>query len=85
MLSCRELTEHHASDYVDGRLPWRRRLSVGFHLAICGACRRFMAQLRLVKTVLRNKPETPMPEAEAAPLADKLHQAFQEQQKKSSD
>ncbi len=83
MLSCRELTEQHASDYVDGRLPWRRRLSVRLHLAMCGACRRFLAQLRLVKIVLRNKPEIALPEADAAPLADKLHQAFQEKQKKS--
>lgn len=84
MLSCRELSGEHASDYLDGRLPWRQRLSVGMHVAMCGACRRFMQQLRLVKAVLREKQDATLPESEATPLAARLHAAFRQQQKNSS-
>ncbi len=56
MLTCRELAHRHASDYVDGQLGWRARLSVRFHLLICDHCRRFLAQLRQVRKLLRAKP-----------------------------
>lgn len=84
MLSCRELNEHHASDYVDGRLSLRARLSVRMHLAVCSHCRRFMHQLRLVKAVMRRKPDATLPDSEAKPLAARLLAAFRQQQKNSS-
>jgi anti-sigma factor RsiW len=81
MLSCRELNETHASDYIDGRLSLRQRLSVVVHLAVCSVCRRFMTQLRLVRQIMREKPETTLPEAEVRALASKLKKAVTEQQK----
>ena len=85
MLSCRELSTHHASDYLDGRLRLRQRLSVGIHLAVCSTCRRFMRQLGLVKAVLRKKPGAPLADAESQALAARLKDAFQQQQKNTSD
>lgn len=85
MLSCRELHQQHASNYLDGYLPWRKRLAVGTHLAMCSACRRFMRQLRLVKAVLRKKPDAALADSEARPLAARLHTDYRQQQKKSSD
>jgi anti-sigma factor RsiW len=85
MLSCRELSTLHASDYLDGRLPLRRRLAVGMHLAMCGACRRFIHQLGLVKAVLRKKTDAPLADADSAALATRLHTAFQQQQKNTSE
>lgn len=58
MLTCRELAHRHASDYLDGQLGWRARLGVRVHLAICGHCRRFVAQLRKVRLLLRDKPQS---------------------------
>jgi anti-sigma factor RsiW len=84
VLTCRELSTDHASDYLDGSLPWRKRLAVGTHLAVCSTCRRFMRQLRMVKAVLRKTPDTALAESEAAPLATRLHAAFRRQQKNSS-
>ena len=84
MLSCRELNEQHASDYLDGRLSRRKRLAVGMHLSLCSNCRRFMHQLRLVKDVLHKKPEAVLPDSEAKPLAARLQAALREQQKNSS-
>ena len=58
MLSCRDLAHRHASDYLDGQLGWRARLGVRFHLLICDRCRRFVAQLRKVRVLLRNKTDS---------------------------
>ena len=60
MLKCRDITLV-ASDYVDGRLRWRKRLAVIFHLVMCPHCRRFMANFRAVATVIRGHPP-PKPE-----------------------
>ena len=85
MLSCRELSTHHASDYLDGRLPLRKRLAIGIHLVVCSTCRRFLQQLGLVKSVLRKKPDAPFVGADSEALATRLKVAFQQQQKNSSD
>lgn len=84
MLSCRELHGQHASDHVDGRLSRRERLAVRLHLVLCSNCRRFIRQLRLVKSVLRERPDVTLPDSEAKPLAARLRAAFRDQQKNSS-
>jgi len=53
MLSCHDLANKVASNYVDGQLRWHERLTVRFHLAICDNCRRFIKQLKLVRTIIR--------------------------------
>lgn len=85
MLTCCELNEHHASDYLDGSLSRRQQLAVKLHLFLCSNCRRFIHQLRLVKAVLRRKPSASLPDSEAKPLAARLSAAFRQQQKNSSD
>jgi anti-sigma factor ChrR (cupin superfamily) len=44
MLKCREVAER-ASAYADRALPWRERLAVRLHLAMCGPCRRYVSQM----------------------------------------
>jgi predicted anti-sigma-YlaC factor YlaD len=61
MLTCRELAHRHASDYLDGQLGWRGRVGVWFHLMRCDYCRRFIAQLRKVRVLLRNASQHPNP------------------------
>jgi anti-sigma factor RsiW len=85
MLNCRELSTHYASDYVDVCLPLRKRLAVGIHLAMCGACRRFLRQLRLVKDVMRKMPDAPLADADSEALAARLHADFRQQQKNTTD
>ena len=60
MLKCREITLA-ASDYVDGRLRWRKRLAMVIHLILCPYCRHFMTNFRAVVTVIRGHPP-PKPE-----------------------
>jgi predicted anti-sigma-YlaC factor YlaD len=69
MLSCKDLVDH-SSDYLDGQLRLRERISLRTHLAMCSHCRRFMRQLRLSQAVLCQLPDQAIPELDA--LAEKL-------------
>lgn len=61
MLKCRDITLL-ASDYVDGRLRWRKRLAVIFHLIMCPNCRRFINNFRaVVRVILGHAPPEPKP------------------------
>ncbi|VXC47316.1 Anti-sigma factor [Pseudomonas sp. 8AS] len=71
MLSCKELVAH-SSDFLDGQLSLRERLSVRAHLAMCRHCRRFIRQMKVTQGVLRALPETAIPELDA--LAERLAQ-----------
>ena len=75
MLSCKELVAH-SSDYLDGQLRLRERISVRAHLAMCRHCRRFIRQMKLSQSVLRQLPEQPVPELDA--LAERLAQQRRE-------
>ena len=57
MLSCKELAQQHASDYIDRNLSPSQRLQVGMHLLVCGHCRRFVKKLKITKNVL-SEPES---------------------------
>lgn len=92
MLTCRELAHRHASDYIDGQLGWRARLGVRYHLLICDHCRRFVGQMRKVRTFLRNKQnpsinvsveDTTQQEQLAEHLSNLYQQQKNDQQKKS--
>ncbi|MES2821232.1 MAG: zf-HC2 domain-containing protein [Pseudomonadota bacterium] len=75
MLSCKALVAQ-SSDYLDGQLKLRQRLSVRTHLAMCANCRRFIRQLRLSQAVLRKLPVEQVAELEtlAATLAEARRQ-----------
>ena len=61
MMKCRDITLV-ASDYIDGRLRWRKRMAVAFHLMMCTRCRHFMTGFRSASRVLRGyTPEPPDP------------------------
>ena len=69
MPSCRDMSEL-ATDYMEGALPWRRRLAAWRHLRICAMCRAYYDQLAKVRRLLR-RGQLPGPDAgtEAALLA----------------
>ncbi|MWV13945.1 anti-sigma factor [Pseudomonas sp. R-28-1W-6] len=71
MLSCKELVAH-SSDFLDGQLSLRERLSVRAHLAMCRHCRRFIRQMKVTQGVLRALPDAAIPELDA--LAERLAQ-----------
>jgi predicted anti-sigma-YlaC factor YlaD len=52
MDSCRDISAL-VSRAMDERLPPVARLRIRLHLLICGACRRFEAQVQLLRTAAR--------------------------------
>ena len=51
VLKCHEITEL-STDYQEGALPFGQRFGVGFHLLMCGLCRRYMGQLVKTRALL---------------------------------
>lgn len=62
MLVCREVSEL-TTDYLDESLPFRTRIGMRFHLAICSFCRRHLAQVRATIALLAEMPSPPVPQA----------------------
>jgi len=73
MLTCRDVTEL-ATEYQEETLPLRRRLGMRLHILMCGACRRYLAQLRTVAAALRRLPPDGPPDA----VRQRLVAAFRE-------
>ena len=48
MLNCRQVARL-VSQSMDASLPWHRRLAVRIHLLYCVWCRRYAAQVRLLR------------------------------------
>lgn len=69
-MTCRDATELIA-DYVEGHLPFRRRLSLRLHLALCRSCRNYFDSYRkTIQASRRALDEQPSP----APLPEDLIQ-----------
>lgn len=77
MLTCKQLAQLHASDYIDGNLTFWQRASVQLHLAMCGHCRRFMRQMRVAKQVIAAR-EAPAKDEQAMDLVIQLMQVRSE-------
>lgn len=73
MLNCRETTRL-ISQSMDETLPWHRRLAIRVHLLYCVWCRRYAAQLRLLRQATRE-----LPGEEAALVSQKLSSEAKEQ------
>jgi hypothetical protein len=80
MLSCKALTQLHASDYLDHALTPRARFGVRVHLVLCRNCRRFISQLQVIREVLRRNPP-PTGDLQVQATAAQLHRAYHEQKK----
>lgn len=55
MMTCEEVAAS-ASDVIDGASSWRVRIGVRLHTLMCGACREYLRQMRLVIEALRRSP-----------------------------
>lgn len=48
MLSCRQVS-YLASKRLDQSLSWQEKLQFKFHVAICGQCRRYAVEVKLLQ------------------------------------
>ncbi|XOV88216.1 MAG: anti-sigma factor [Pseudomonadota bacterium] len=75
MLTCKEVCEN-ASDAIEEKPGFSRRLGLGLHLLICKHCRRFLRQLRVATSAVASLPEPGQPtEAEIDLLIARLRQS----------
>ena len=77
MLTCKQLAQLHASDYLDGNLTGWQRTRVRVHLAICAHCRCFMRQMKQASNILSGRP-IPVDGAQTSDLVKQLMQASRE-------
>ena len=56
MLSCKEAARL-LSQSLEERLPFRRRVSLRFHVMMCHLCRRYGKQIRLLDQIFRKHGE----------------------------
>jgi anti-sigma factor RsiW len=68
LLTCRDMAEL-VTPYVEGALPRRTRLAARFHLLLCEACRRYVAQMRRTIRFLGSGPPPSPPQNENDILA----------------
>jgi anti-sigma factor ChrR (cupin superfamily) len=72
MLMCREATRL-ISEGLDRRLPWWQRISLRFHVMMCGACHAYKKQIeslhRLVLQKFRAQMQHTLGGHEADPMA----------------
>ena len=52
LINCRQVTRL-ISQSMDTALPWYRRLAMRFHMLYCVWCRRYAAQLRVLRSAAR--------------------------------
>jgi hypothetical protein len=63
MLKCRDMAEL-VTPYLEGALPPRIRFAAQVHLWLCGACRRYVEQMRRTIGFLGSGPPPSAPESE---------------------
>lgn len=69
MLKCREVAEL-ANDYIDKQLPWHTSMAMGLHLSMCRHCSGFVNKLRLVVTLVKERPDEPVSDLEADEIVE---------------
>lgn len=79
MLSCKDVSEQ-ASEYIDGKMPFLKRMQMRLHLAVCAHCRSFMSQMkRTIRVVGLSRPAAPT-EQEIEAQAEKLIRELKKEQ-----
>ena len=79
MLTCRELAQEQASDYIDHQLTLRQRMGVYLHLLLCEHCRIFIKQFRQLSQILKRRPPESVDEQSIQALAGHLHHLHSQQ------
>ncbi len=77
MPNCREVTRL-VSEGLDRDLPFLSRLALRLHLLMCGGCRRFARQMRLLHETVRKHVAAGQP-ADAAVLSAEAKERIRQQ------
>ena len=78
MFSCKDVSES-ASEYIDGNMPFMKRMNMRVHLFMCVHCRKFISQLKdTIRVVNLSKPVEPDEEQLEAQVQRLLRQVKKE-------
>ncbi len=58
------------TDYLEGDMPWHRRIPAWLHLRACGACTAYFRQMRQTIALLRGGFTQTLPESEVSSILD---------------
>ena len=58
------------SDYLEGDMPWHRRIPARLHLLACKACTAYFEQMRQTIALLRGSNARPLSESEVSSILD---------------
>jgi len=57
MYQCKDITEE-VSNYIEGDLPFSKRLGLFFHFLMCSCCRNYLQQIRsTISIVTESQPK----------------------------
>lgn len=79
LINCRQATRL-ISQSMDDKLPWHRRLAMRVHLLYCVWCRRYAAQLHILRKATRHleaEPSTVAAEKLSAEAKDRIRARLQ--------
>jgi anti-sigma factor ChrR (cupin superfamily) len=71
MLGCQQLTEL-STEYLEGSLPFWRRMQIRVHLGICKHCRNYLAQVRSTIHALQRLPRAEPSDAMRTALLERF-------------
>jgi len=71
MLTCKNISEL-SDEYLEGELPFKKKLSVKLHLAICKNCRRYLNYLQLTVNVVRQSESSSIDKNTINEIMDKI-------------
>lgn len=73
-MSCRELVGS-LGEYVDGEVPWLKRLLMRLHLLLCSACRAYLATYRKTRRLAQGLGQAEAGTELPDELQDRLREA----------
>ena len=71
MLTCKDISTL-SDEYLDGELPFKKKLSVKLHLAICKNCRRYLNYLQLTVDVVRQSEKSSIEKSKIDEIMSKV-------------
>lgn len=60
MLSCSEVTQL-VTDYLEGRMPFWKRVKFRMHIGLCRPCKNYIHQMEQAIETLGHLPDEPIP------------------------
>ncbi|NOQ94673.1 MAG: hypothetical protein GQ547_08590 [Methylophaga sp.] len=72
MYQCKDITEE-VNNYIEGDLPFTKRIGLFFHFIMCSCCRNYLQQIRSTISVITVSQPKEKDSADLKALAKQLH------------